>query len=150
MCVRGSQSKWRKAANYSYGRASFYKNKLEQVSDTMTEVCYHNDQPAWNGENNKRRRNGAKTSRFFQFYYYHFISLKLACSAGVFFGRTNVFARESTILKLPKRGGKDSHYFFSPQSSAVIKSKMAATKTHTDMNKLSPTQNTPALQATLN
>ena len=29
----------------------------------------------------------------------------LACSAGVFYGRANVFARESAILKLPKRGG---------------------------------------------
>ena len=29
----------------------------------------------------------------------------LACSAGVFFGCANVFARESAILKLPKRGG---------------------------------------------
>ena len=29
----------------------------------------------------------------------------LACSAGVFFGYANVFARESAMLKLPKRGG---------------------------------------------
>ena len=29
----------------------------------------------------------------------------LACSAGVFFGCANVFARESAKLKLPKRGG---------------------------------------------
>ena len=29
----------------------------------------------------------------------------LACSAGVFFGCANVFARESAMLKLPKRGG---------------------------------------------
>ena len=39
-------------------------------------------------------------------------------------------------------------YFYSPQSSTVIKSKMAAT-TITNTNKLSPTQNTPALHATL-
>ena len=29
----------------------------------------------------------------------------LAYSKGVFIGRTNVFARESAMLKLPKRGG---------------------------------------------
>ena len=29
----------------------------------------------------------------------------LACNAAVFFGCTNVFARESAMLKLPKRGG---------------------------------------------
>ena len=29
----------------------------------------------------------------------------LACSAGVFFGYANVFARESAMFKLPKRGG---------------------------------------------
>lgn len=29
---------------------------------------------------------------------------ELACSAGVFFGRMNVFARESTLLKLQKSG----------------------------------------------
>ena len=28
----------------------------------------------------------------------------LACSAAVFFGCANVFARESALLKLPKRG----------------------------------------------
>ena len=29
----------------------------------------------------------------------------LACSAGVFFGPANVYAGESAMLKLPKRGG---------------------------------------------
>ena len=38
------------------------------------------------------------------------------------------------------------YYFSSPQSSTVIKSKMAATKI-SNTNKISPTQNTPALQA---
>ena len=32
----------------------------------------------------------------------------LAYSTGVFIGRTNVFARESAMLKLPKRGGNDA------------------------------------------
>ena len=42
------------------------------------------------------------------------------------------------------------YYFYSPQSSTVIKSKMAGTKTfNTNTNKVSPTQNTPALQASL-
>ena len=31
--------------------------------------------------------------------------LNLTCSAGVFFGCANVSARESAMLKLPKRGG---------------------------------------------
>ena len=34
-----------------------------------------------------------------------FICEVLACSAGVCFGRANVFARESAMLKLQKRGG---------------------------------------------
>ena len=38
------------------------------------------------------------------------------------------------------------YYFFSPQSSSVVKSKMVAT-TQYEHNKVSPTQNTPALQA---
>ena len=48
----------------------------------------------------------------------------LACVAGVFFGRANVFARESAMLKI-----KDGGY------------------NNTNMNKVSPTQNKPALQA---
>jgi len=31
-------------------------------------------------------------------------SIFIACSAGVFFGRANVFARENAMLKLQKRG----------------------------------------------
>ena len=39
------------------------------------------------------------------------------------------FARESAMLKLPEERGKyrKGYYFYSPQSSTVIKSKMAAT-----------------------
>ena len=80
----------------------------------------------------------------------------LACSAGVFVGRANVFARESAIFKLPEerrkwgesnRAGREirkpppplplaffcprtypkGYYLYSPQSSSVIKSKMAVT-----------------------
>ena len=57
----------------------------------------------------------------------------VACSAGVFFGRANVFAPESAMLRLPKRGGNGpkGYYFNSPQSSSVIKSNMAATTIRT-------------------
>ena len=34
------------------------------------------------------------------------VSVLLACSADILFGRVNVFARESAVLKLHKRGGK--------------------------------------------
>ena len=48
---------------------------------------------------------------------------------------------------------RKGYYFYSPQSSTIIKSKMAATtilRTRTGhTNKVSPTQNTPALQARL-
>ena len=52
--------------------------------------------------------------------------------------RANGFNRESAMLKLPKRGGngasllfcphtyRKGYYFYSPQSSSVIESKMAA------------------------
>ena len=60
------------------------------------------------------------------------LGLILACSAGVFLGGVNVFAQESTMLKLPKRGGNGaSPNFYSPQSSSVIKSKMVDTTTLT-------------------
>ena len=56
----------------------------------------------------------------------------LAYSAGVFTGRTNVFARESAMLKLRivvKKGAEmgrvNGYYFYSPQSSSVIKSKIS-------------------------
>jgi len=63
------------------------------------------------------------------------LGLILACSAGIFFGRVNVFAQESAMLKLPKRAGNGAspkgYNFYSPQSSTVIKSKMADTTTLT-------------------
>ena len=63
------------------------------------------------------------------------LGLILACSAGVFFRGVNVLAQESTMLKLPKRGGNGvspkGYNFYSPQSSSVIKSKMADTTTLT-------------------
>ena len=37
-------------------------------------------------------------------YLLHFSRATVVCSAGVFFGRANVFARKSAMLKLPKRG----------------------------------------------
>ena len=81
----------------------------------------------------------------------------LACSAGVFFGRANVFAREAPILKLPKerkwgeskgagRGREErteNLLLPSPFPSVAL----APTLRDTNMNKVSPTQNTPALQA---
>ena len=46
-----------------------------------------------------------------------------------------VFAQESAMLKLPKRGGNGvspkGYNFYFPQSSSVIKSKMADTITLT-------------------
>ena len=63
------------------------------------------------------------------------LGLILACSAGVFFGGVNLLAQESTMLKLPRRGGNGAipkgYNFYSPQSSSVIKSKMADTTTLT-------------------
>ena len=40
---------------------------------------------------------------------HYFIPL-LACSAGVFIGHANGFARESAMLKLPKKGGKGASH----------------------------------------
>ena len=42
---------------------------------------------------------------------------------------------------------RKGYYFYSPQSSTVIKSKMAATTILRTTKKVSPTENTPALQA---
>ena len=68
----------------------------------------------------------------------HFFELLgwiLPCSAGIFFGCVTVFAQESAMLKLPKRGGNGvspkGYNFYFPQSSSVIKSKMADTITLT-------------------
>ena len=66
-------------------------------------------------------------------HFFVLLGLILACSAGVFFGGVNVLAKESTMLKLPRRGGNGAipkgYNFYSPQSSSVIKSKMADTTT---------------------
>ena len=68
-----------------------------------------------------------------------YVSVLLACSSDIFCGCANVFPCESTMLKLQKRGKSKGggrgrphtyrkvYYFYSPQSSTVIKSKMAAT-----------------------
>ena len=54
--------------------------------------------------------------------------IEVACNAGVFFRRENVFARESAMLKLQKRGGNGANqrmkgpgcYFYSHQSQGRI------------------------------
>ena len=61
---------------------------------------------------------------------------RLACSAGVFFGRANVFARESAMLKL---------FLLSPIFHRHKIEDGGCNNTNT--NNVSPTQNTPALQA---
>ena len=58
---------------------------------------------------------------------------RVACSAGVFFGRVNVFARESAWLL----------FLLSP----IFLCHNDGCNNNTNMNKLSPTQNTPGLQA---
>ena len=62
------------------------------------------------------------------------VLLILAGSAGVSIRLTNVFARGSAILKLQKSGGNRVTLMLtlnSPQSSSVIKSKMAASTVRT-------------------
>ena len=57
-----------------------------------------------------------------------YISCLIACGAGVFF-KLNLLAK-APCWNFPKRGGdgaSEGYYFYSPQSSTVIKSKMAAT-----------------------
>ena len=45
---------------------------------------------------------------------------RLVCSAGVFFGCANVFARESAVSKLQKRGGASQReLFFLPQVKSL-------------------------------
>ena len=74
---------------------------------------------------------------------------QVACIAGVFFGHANVFARESAMLK-PKRGGKVASPPFPSFAFAPIfhchKIKDGGYN-NANTNKVSPTQNTPALQA---
>ena len=60
---------------------------------------------------------------------------RVACSAGVFFGRVNVFARESAWLL----------FLLSP--IFLCQKIKDGGNNNTNMNKLSPTQNTPGLQA---
>ena len=70
----------------------------------------------------------------------------LACSTGVFFGRANVFARESAMLKLQKRRGNGSLFLLSP--IFLCHKIKDGGYDNTNINKqLSPPQNTPALQA---
>ena len=54
----------------------------------------------------------------------------LACSAGVFFGRPNVFARESAMSKLHKREGNGaSCYFYSPaKNTPALQAKTTQSK----------------------
>ena len=61
--------------------------------------------------------------RVFIFMWPGFVYVVLTCSTGVCFGRANVFARESAMLKLPERGENEA----SLPNLPVIKSKMAAT-----------------------
>ena len=70
----------------------------------------------------------------------------LECSVDVFFGRANVFARESAMLKLQKRRGNTLLFLLSP-IFLCHKTKDGGYN-NTNINKqLSPAQNTPALQA---
>ena len=61
----------------------------------------------------------------------------LACSAGVFFGRANVFPRERAMLK-PKRGGNGASHCQKMKDGGY---------NNTNTNKVLPTQKRPALQA---
>ena len=61
--------------------------------------------------------------RAFIFMWPGFVYVVLTCSTGVCFGRANVLARESAMLKLQKRGEIGT----SLPDVPVLKSKMAAT-----------------------
>ena len=77
----------------------------------------------------------------------------LACHAGVFFGRTDVLANcslQSAMLKLKKREEelkmrRKDCYFYTPHSSSIIKSKIAASNTKINRQP-SPVQNTEDLR----
>ena len=85
---------------------------------------------------------------------------QVACIAGVFFGHANVFARESAMLK-PKRGGKGARppfpsFAFAPTLRVTISALLNLCHkikdggyNNANTNKVSPNQNTPALQAHL-
>ena len=72
--------------------------------------------------------------------------LYLACSAGVFFGRAMLTLPPLSFFR-PRTYPK-GYYFYSPQSSSVTKSKMAAATIRLAHPKIENV-NTPALQATL-
>ena len=77
-----------------------------------------------------------------------YISSLIACGAGVFF-KLNLLAK-APCWNFPKRGGDGAskgYYFYSPESSTVIKSKMAATTILRTRARFRPGKNTPALQA---
>ena len=79
------------------------------------------------------------------------VLLILAYSAGVFFGRANVFSRGSAILKLQKSGGNGATLMLTLNSSQSSCHKIKDDGFNsTNINKpLSTPQNTPALQAIL-
>ena len=62
----------------------------------------------------------------------------MACSAGVFFGRANVFARESNICWIFRIFILSPIFLCHKIKDGGFQEK--------NMNKVSPTQNTPALQ----
>ena len=70
----------------------------------------------------------------------------LACSAGVFFGRANVFAREKRHVEIPKKRGNALLFLLSP--IFLCHKIKDGGYNNTNINKqLSPAQNTLALQA---
>ena len=79
----------------------------------------------------------------------------IACSAGVFFERAicsrkrhvETSRREEEMGRVKGSGYSEGYYFYSPQSSTV---KDGGYNKITNTNKVSPTQNTPALQAITN
>ena len=96
----------------------------------------------------------------------------LTCSAGVFFGRANVFARESVMSKLQKREGNKGREGGSAENISPLPPPFSSFRpntypkgllspvllchkikddgyNHTNINKLSATQSTPALTPAL-
>ena len=82
--------------------------------------------------------------RAFIFMWPGFVYVVLTCSTGVCFGRANVFARESAMLKLPEKGENEA----SLPNLPVLKIKDGGYNS-TSLNKFSPDQNRPALQVNL-
>ena len=77
----------------------------------------------------------SKYSHFLQTYIVVTAVCIVACRVGVFFGRANVFASEKCLAKTSKERRKweypMGYYFYSPQSSSGLKSKMAGTTLRT-------------------